>query len=191
MAFLIRRLIIAVLILLFAAGIVIPAQASEPLQLHEQEIKAGLLYNFLKYIEWPPAAMARSPSTITVCIFGDDPFDGYLQPMAGRTVNRHEIALRTIHDIHEAGACHLVFINADEKDQWSPLVKFLEGKNILTVSDFDGFADSGGMIEFGRKDQHISVSLNPDAIAAAGLHVEDRLLKLVTVVHPPARGEGR
>jgi len=190
MAFLIRRLCLAVLLLLLAGGLPLGAQAGEGLQLHEQEIKAGLLYNFLKYIEWPPATMTRNPSTVAVCIFGDDPFDGYLQPMAGRTVNQRDIAVRTIHDFQEADACQLLYVNTDEKDHWPQLRKSLAGKGVLTVSDFGEFANTGGMIEFGRKDDHISVSLNINAVTAVGLHVEDRLLKLVTIVRPssPQRG---
>ena len=33
------------------------------LRLQEQEIKAGLLYNFLKYIEWPSGSVASAAMT--------------------------------------------------------------------------------------------------------------------------------
>ncbi len=150
--------------------------------MQEQEIKAGLLYNFLKYVEWPSGDVS-SPAAMTVCLFGSDPFDGYLQPMAGRTVNQRPIAIRSIRDVNEAGACQLVFVNAGEKTRWPQLLEFLAGKGVLTVGDFPEFARSGGMIEFGHKDDRISVALNMDSVAAARLRVQDRLLKLVTVVH--------
>jgi len=158
------------------------AYGADNLLLAEQEIKAGLLYNFLKYTDWPAGNM-NNGAPVAVCIFGADPFAGYLQPMAGRTVNQRPITIRMIHKIENAGACHLLFINADEKDRWPQLRDSLKGKSVLTVSDFSGFADSGGMIEFGKRNDHISVDLNIDALEAAHLHVQDRLLKLVTVVH--------
>ena len=170
------------LFFLLAWGSPAQAFADAGLRLQEQEIKAGLLYNFLKYVEWP--SNSASAQTTTVCVFGDDPFNGYLQPMAGRTVNQRQIAIRNVHDVADAGTCQLLFVNADEKARWPQLVKSLSGKGVLTVADFDDFAASGGMIEFGLKDGHINVRLNLDAVIAAGLHVEDRLLKLVTVVHP-------
>jgi hypothetical protein len=186
MALLIRLLcfIAPVLIGLAASW---PVHADETLQLHEQEIEAGLLYNFLKYVEWPDAART---GTMTVCIYGDDPFKGYLKPMEGRTVNQRRIDLRTVHDSSAAAGCDLLFVNAAEKGAWPQLEKSLAGKTVLTVSNLDDFAQSGGMIEFGRTDDHIRVSLNLDAVAAAKLKVEDRLLKLVTVVQN-ASGEGR
>lgn len=157
----------------------LPAYADE-LTLHEPEIKAGLLYNFLKYTDWPAG---RNQGMLVVCVFGSDPFEGYLKPMGGRTVNQREIALRTIHDAAEAKNCHLLFVNANEKDSWPQLQAALGGSSVLTVSDFDGFASSGGMIEFGHEDNHISANLNIDAVTAASLHVQDRLLRLVKVVH--------
>jgi hypothetical protein len=168
----------------------LPAQgyAADSLQLAEQEIKAGLLYNFLKYTEWPAGA---DPSSISVCIFGDDPFGGYLDPMAGRTVNQRVITLRNIRDVSEAEGCQLLFVNAAEKTRWPQLQKFLAGKSILSVSDFSGFTAAGGMIEFGHQNNHISASLNIDSVNAAGLRVQERLLRLVTVVHPGVKAEGQ
>jgi len=168
----------------FLAALLLGAQvhAADGLQLQEQQIKAGLLYNFLKYTNFP-APNFTNPGTITVCVFGDDPFSGNLQPIAGRTVNQREIALRTIHDIDAIANCQLLFVNKDEKSRWPQLHAALAGKNVLTVSDFEFFAAQGGMIEFGHVDNHIRVNLNMDALTAAGLRVEDRLLRLVTVVH--------
>lgn len=174
MAVLIRLVCLVVLLMVPAV-----AGVAESLQLQEQEIKAGLLYNFLKYIDWP----ANQPPSVTVCIFGDDPFNGYLDSMNGRIVNRHPIALRRIRVVTETETCKLLFVNADEQGRWPQLRTFLTGKSVLTVSDFAGFAAAGGMIEFGHKDNHISVNLNMEAVVAARLHVQDRLLRLVTVVH--------
>lgn len=165
-----------------AAILASPARA-ENLHLHEQEIKAALLYNFLKYTNWPSGVLPDA--SITLCVFGDDPFRGYLQPMMGRSVNQRTITLRQLHHMSGVGNCNLLFVNADEQGKWPALRRTLKGKNILTVSDFDSFAATGGMIEFGHRDNHISAVLNMDAVKAAGLHVEDRLLKLVTVVHRP------
>jgi hypothetical protein len=164
------------------------ASAEQSLQLLEQEIKAGLLYNFLKYTDWPAGAV--QPSSMVVCVFGDDPFDGYLKPMAGRTVNQREIAIRILHAIGDAGGCQLLFLNASEKEQWPQLRASLSGKSVLTVSDLKGFSDMGGMIEFSHKNDHVSVNLNMDAVAAAQLHVQERLLNLVSITHQAAGAEG-
>jgi len=171
---------IASLMLWFAATPV--AQAQENIQLVEQEIKAGLLYNFMKYTDWPSDRAQQPNAPIVVCLLGGDPFAGRLQPLAGRTVNQHVIELRNVRNVDEAGTCSLVFIHADEKPQWPQLRAALMGRALLTVSDFQGFADEGGMIEFTRIENKIGVKIDTVAVMAAHLQVQDRLLKLANAV---------
>ena len=175
MPLLTRKHLLPLLILLWPL-----AAARADLMLHEQEIKAGMLYNFLKYTDWP----ASDPSaTRIVCVVGGDPFDGHLKPMAGRTVNQHEIVLKQIKGAKDIDSCHLLFIGARDKNRWPELRAAASGKNALTVGDFPGFADNGGMIEFGRDGSRIRVTLDIKALQDAGLRVQDRLLRLVNVIH--------
>lgn len=171
------------LALLLAAGFLSPAYGQDNVRLVEQEIKAGLLYNFLKYTQWPAEHPNRG---VVVCLIGGDPFGGHLQPMAGRTVNQHSIEIRNLQNLQDIDACSLLYIHENQKPNWAHLQKALAGKDVLTVSDFDGFAESGGMIEFTRNDNRIGVKINVDAVAAAHLAVQSRLLRLASTVHTAA-----
>jgi hypothetical protein len=167
--------------LLFAVLLLAPAgRAQENLRLVEQDIKAGLLYNFLRYTEWPhPPAPGDA---VVVCVWGDDPFEGRLAPMAGRTVNQRRIEIRAVHAENQLNGCALLFINAGERANWPTLRQHLQGRSILTVSDYDGFAQAGGMLEFARVSNRIAVRINVAAAQSADLQVEDRLLRLASVV---------
>ena len=158
-----------------------PRAEAQGLQLHEKEIKAGLLYNFLKYTDFPDSAL--SGSSISVCLYGGDPFGGYLDHTRGLTVHEKPISVRDISSVAEAEKCQLVFVNAGSRGDWPQLSSALAGKGVLTVSDFDGFAQAGGMIEFTRNGDHIGAVLNMDAVTSAHLHVGGRMLRLATVVH--------
>lgn len=173
MAVLSRRLVV----LLLCLAVSFPA-AAQQVQLAEQKIKAGMVYNFLKYTNWPNADAA---APMQLCIFGADPFGGSLQPLVGRSVNQRSIVLRHIKS-EEAASCDLLIIAAAEKKRWPEISRLLTGKPVLTVSEIKGFTDSGGMIAFGHRQSRIQALLHTGAITAAGLTVEDRLLGLVTVV---------
>jgi hypothetical protein len=173
---------------LLAMGVTLPSYAAEGFQLVEQQIEAGLLYNFLKYTEWPTGRTAKANAPIIVCLFGGDPFAGNLQPMAGRTVNQQVIEIRSPRTIQETQVCSLLFIHSVEKPRWPELRMALRARSVLTVSDFEGFAESGGMIEFTKIDNRIGAKINMAAVTAAHLQVEDRLLKLVTPVRSGADG---
>ena len=157
------------------------AHAQDGLRLAEQDIKAGLLYNFLRYTQWPAAH-----TDPVVCVYGHDPFDGRLAPMSGRTVNQHTIQVRTIRAASEIDACSILVVNAEERGRWPQLRSYLLRRNVLTVSDYDGFARSGGMVEFTRINSRIGVRINVEAVNAADLTVQDRLLRLASVVRTEA-----
>lgn len=179
MAFLSRPARFA-LALLIAAVLSPAAAAQDSVRMAEQDIKAGLLYNFLRYTHWPDAS--RSDSAMVVCFYGRDPFGGRLSPMAGRTVNQRTIVVRAVRAHSEIDTCSLFFLNADERASWPDLHAYLTRRNVLTVSDYEGFARSGGMIEFTRINNRIGVRVNVGAAEAANLIVQDRLLRLASVV---------
>ena len=156
------------------------AHATESLQLVEQEIKAGLLYNFLKYTDWPQGASADAP--MSVCLMGGDPFSGRLQPMSGRTVNQHMIEIRSVGAGDAIAGCSILFVHADEKAQWPALHMAIMAKPMLTVSDIPGFSEAGGMIEFTHIDNRIGMKINSAALSTAHLQVQERLLKLANAV---------
>src|SRR3989442_14429534 len=53
------------------------AQAADSSDSAEYLIKAGFIYNFAKFVEWPASAFAQPDSPIVIGILGTDPF-GYL-----------------------------------------------------------------------------------------------------------------
>jgi hypothetical protein len=162
-----------------------PALAQGQLQLSEQKIKAGLIYNFLKNTAWPPA---KANGPVVVCVFGaSDPFGGYLQPIEDRTVSQREITLSYIRKVEEAPGCHAIFVGLGARASWPALQAALAGKGVLTVGDFTGFSRAGGMIEFGREDERIQIKLNAGAVSAAGLRIYDSLRRLAKTTQQPQR----
>ncbi|MES1199905.1 MAG: YfiR family protein [Pseudomonadota bacterium] len=168
-----RRGLAAVLAIVSAAP---PAMAQERLRLVEAEIKAGLLYSFLRYTEWSGDASAP----LIVCLYGSDSFEGRLDPIAHRTVSRRSIQLRVVQDPIEAPACSLLYLSDNEHAAWPRLRTALQGRPVLTVSDGRGFTDAGGMIQFTHIDDRIGLSINASAIAAARLSIDDQLLRLAS-----------
>jgi hypothetical protein len=164
-----------------AAVFTASGHAEEGVQLIEQKIKAGLIYNFLKYTQWPQGSR-QTTGPVVVCMLGGDTFDGHLQPMAGRTVNERTIELREVGSAADAAPCALLIVHAARRAAWPQLKAALANQSIMTVSDFDGFAAEGGMIEFTHIDNRVGVAINAEAVAATHIVVQDRLLKLASAV---------
>ncbi|HEY6529888.1 MAG TPA: YfiR family protein [Cellvibrionaceae bacterium] len=160
------------------------------LPLYEQKIKAGLVYNLLKYTEWPRLSTTadtqntdnRAGETLHICVLGDDPFDGYLSPLAGRTAQQAIISIAHVTQIQQTGGCKVVIIHRSQEFQLPQLLSFLQGKNILTISDMTQFAEHGGMVELTRQNEKISLHINTESLNSARLAIDERMLKLAKII---------
>lgn len=156
----------------------IAAAQEKPLQLYEQKIKAGLVYNFLKYTNWP----GDLAGNLNVCLFGGDPFEGYLSPLEGRTAQQYKIAITQIRQVQQAADCHVVVIHRNEQGNLPDVLKFLKDKHVLTISDIDNFARQGGMVEMTKEGGKINLYINTNAVGHAGLGIADPMLQLAKLV---------
>lgn len=173
-----RRRILGFAALLAMWGACASAQAQSSLSLAEQDIKAGLIYNFLKYTNFP--ADEREAGPVRVCLAGKAPLGGRLAPMAGRTVNQRAIVVSEILPASDLGSCTLVFLGADAKPFWPALSAALAQKDVLTIGDYRGFADAGGMIEFLKTADRIEIRINSRAIDATHLSLPQRIMALAS-----------
>jgi hypothetical protein len=153
----------------------------------EYQLKAAFLFNFAKFVNWPDASFASSQAPFTICVIGQDPFGETLnQSLLGKTMGGRAVQIMRFPDentLAEARHCQIAFISASEKNHFHEVIESLSGTTTLLVGDADGFAASGGAIEFMLEDNHIRFAINPDAADRANLKVSSKLLDLAKIVH--------
>ena len=181
-----KRLFALSFFALLLTGLLCPsadARSSANIQLNARKIEAGLIYNFLKYTNWPTSSFPEYADEIVVCLFGGDPFDGHLDPLEGRTAQQRVITVRKIYQIEQLDACHLVYIPKNRQSDLPRILGRLRNRTVLTVSNIPNFAMHGGMVEFYTgKDQRIHLNINAAAVNSANLRIQDRMVKLAGVV---------
>ena len=152
-----------------------PAQAGVSL---EYEIKAAYLYNFLNYIDWPD----QSGGTIVIGVVGENPFGPALAPLNGRKVKGRTVAVREVSSAAEMRSCQIIFISPSEKQRFGAILDGLKNSRILTVSEIDGFAERGGIINFISERNKVRFEINVEAARGKGLTISSELLKLARLV---------
>ena len=148
----------------------------------ECEIKAAYLYNFINYIDWPENAFPAPGGTITIGVVGQSEFDAAIQTLNGKQAKGRTIALKQITDPKDFDQCQIVFINSSEKARLPELLAKLKDTRVLTVSEIDGFAEQGGIINFISEHNRVRFEINPDAARRLGLNISSELLKLAKLV---------
>lgn len=171
----------------FAAAVLftwaLPANAQSS-GLTEYQVKAAFIFNFAKFTDWPDASRDAS---LTVCIAGRDPFGNALSSFDGRNVGGREFRIRRIGTSEDLRGCHIVYITQSEERRLSNYLHAALNHPILTVSDIEGFVDSGGMIGLVVADERVQFDVNLTPTHAASLKLSSQVLRLARNVN----GRGR
>jgi hypothetical protein len=172
-------------VLLLVAGWGSAAEASD----FEYAIKAAFLYNFAKFVEWPPETFPQASTPVSFCIFGDDPFDGSLDTVVqGETLNGRRLAVRRTRDLPAARECQVLFVSASEKGRAFEALSALRGTSVLTVGEGKDFLDQGGVIRLFLEQNRMRFDVNLDAAERNHLKISSKLLALARTVVPQRQG---
>jgi hypothetical protein len=149
----------------------------------EYQIKAAFLYNFAKFIEWPTSTFRDPKQPMGICVFGRDPFGHALEEaLYGKSIGSRSVFLGRTQQIPELARCQVVFVSAAESSHVMEIVNGLRGHSALLVGESEGFASSGGAIQFVLDQNRVRFAINPDAANRAGLKISSKLLALATIV---------
>jgi hypothetical protein len=154
----------------------------------EYEIKAAFLYNFAKFIAWPPSAFNETHQQFSVCVLGPDPFGKSLEDaVLGKTIAERSVILTRARQLKDLPTCHILFVSAAENSHLLEIAGGSSGHNALLVGESEGFASAGGAVQFVLDQNHVRFAINPEAANRAGLKISSKLLALATIVHDAGR----
>ena len=152
---------------------------AEESQLSEYRVKAAFVFNFAKFIEWPPESFSDDTSQLVIGILGENPFVSDLdQTIQNKTINNHPLAIRPMRSVKEVTNCHILFISSSETARLPESLRAVRGKSILTVGESGGFIQAGGMINFTWEGKKIRFQINDEAAKQAKLKISSKLLSL-------------
>jgi hypothetical protein len=156
----------------------------------EYLIKAGFIFNFAKFVDWPPTTFAQPDSPIVIGILGTDPFGAIIdQIVQDKKIGGRGFVVKRLKwgtDLKDLKECKILFVGASERVHIDELVQIVKGLPILTVGETPGFAEHGGVIRLVLEDNRVRFEVNVDAARQAGLTISSRLLTLARIIQPTA-----
>ncbi len=178
------RLLAAICGFCCIAGAGARAQAPVPT---EYDVKAAYLYNFGKYVQWPPGD--RRTAAFEVCVLGRDPFGPALdRVVSGAAIGGRPVVARRLESAADSPGCHILFVGAPDEREAGSLLATLEPTDVLTVGETPHFLDQGGMIQFIADGARVRFEVDLARARAAGLTLSSDLLRVATAVR---QGGGR
>jgi hypothetical protein len=135
----------------------------------EYQIKAAFLFHFAQFVEWPSADSTNADAPFVVGVLGENPFGGALDEIVkGETIANRKIAVQYSQRAEDLKNCQIL--------------EELNGNNLLTVGESDGFAQSGGVMNFYLEDGKVHFEINPDAAEREKLKISSQLFRLGKIV---------
>ena len=183
---------VALAILHLWGACVFSSGAADAPALSEYQVKALFLFNFAKYVDWPPQAFATGTAPIVIGVVGTDNFgDSFKQVIAGKTVNGRAVVIKQVTDEPGYQACHILFVSVSEKGRIAEILSAVKDTAVLTVGETDQFLTQNGMINLRKKDNKIRLEINLGGAQRANLKLSSKLLGVAdTVVNKPEIPKG-
>jgi hypothetical protein len=158
------------------------AWAAEAEPSREYRIKAAFIYNFAKFTHWPVGSFSDDAAPLDFCIYGEDPFGGALDAVAGTTIRGRRVAVRRVAAIEASAGCHLLFISDSEAGRVTGILAAVGDRPVLTVADMPDFARAGGIINLKTTaDDKLRFEINTGTARRAGLRFSSKLLSLAEI----------
>src|SRR6202165_5378159 len=121
------------------------AQAGDASESSEYLIKAGFIYNFAKFVEWPSGAFAEPDSPIVIGVLGTDPFGTILDRIVeDKKIGSRGFVVKRLKwgkDLRDLKECKILFVSSSEKPHIDDFLQMVKGLPILTVGETPGFAE--------------------------------------------------
>ena len=149
----------------------------------EYQVKAAFLYNFAKFVQWPPGTFASPTDPIGICIVGQNPFGSTLENMVqGKMVGDRTFVVRRLPDTQQAKSCQILFIGAGEWKRVRVMLDVLRGAPVLTVGETDDFTSFGGVIAFQLEGPRVRIQIDLQSAEHAKVRISSKLLSLAEIV---------
>jgi len=152
----------------------------------EYLIKAGFIFNFAKFVEWPPTTFAQADSPIVIGILGTDPFGTIIDHIVqDKKIGGRGFVVKRLKwgaEAKDLRECKILFVGASERAHIDELVQIVKFLPILTVGETPGFAEHGGVVRFVLEDNRVRFEVNVDAARQGGLTISSRLLTLARII---------
>jgi hypothetical protein len=145
-------------------------------------VKAGYIFNFTKFVEWP-AEVLEEDGPLRIGILGPENVYQYLDStFSGKMSGQRRIVVElcTLESLENPP--HVLFVHREAGVSVKGLEAIINSKPVLIVGESPSFAMNGGMIGFVERGDTLRFQINPSVSQEAGLALSSRLASLGEVV---------
>lgn len=143
----------------------------------EYQIKAAYLYKFASYVEWPPAAFARTNTPFTIGImYADDIGMALNELRVGHSIDNRSIEVKLLKPGDSLANVQMLFIGHQENTQLKSLLEPVQVRPVLVVTESANALAAGSIINFLVVEERVRFEVSVLHAERNGLKISARLL---------------
>jgi hypothetical protein len=144
------------------------------------EIHAAMVYNFIKYVQWPNEG---ETGDFVVGVIGDDNvFNTLKQWYDGKPKGSKKYVIKKLGNATESSDCQVVYVGKSKNKDFDTIRTTTNGKSILTVTDGNGLGQKGSCINFRVIDGKLKFELNQGVVNGSNLKVSSQLSSMAILI---------
>ncbi|HET8861542.1 YfiR family protein [Marivirga sp.] len=137
------------------------------------EIHSMLMFNFIKYVEWPADAKAGN---FVIAIVGDENVATTIQNFyAKRTVKGQNVKVVTSDNVSGVSNAHVLYLADSRSREFDEAKSKFTGKPTLIITDRSGLGEKGSCINFQEINGKLRFEINESSIHDNKLKVSNQL----------------
>ena len=152
----------------------------------EYRVKAGYLYHFAQFVEWPQEKLPKGDPIRIGLIAPPDVCTAIESLLTQKVVDGHPLVTERV--TLASAAAHppqILFVQRSADVSPVDLARQFDGVPILLVGETSGFSTLGGMVGFVTRGDNLHFQINLTVANAAGIHVSSQMAtaSMAEIVH--------
>jgi len=179
------------LALLLLCSLVASTLATEGKQYSMPEVKAAIVGKVCDFVEWPDYALGKqSDDSLVFAIYGQGGISDALRTMfSGSQIKKHAVKFIHVADTIQADEYHILYVASASAEQLKQIVRETRKRPLLVVSDTEGFAEQGVLINLRLIGTKVRFEINRAAVSDSPLTFSYQLMERAILVG--GEGDGK
>ncbi|WP_235689726.1 YfiR family protein [Fulvivirga lutea] len=146
----------------------------------EHELHAMMIYNFLKYIQWPGD---QNAGEFVIGVLKDDNVYNTLNTWYGnKERGGKKFIIKKFESASEVSGCQLLYVGDSGSNQFEDVLGKIGSSSTLTVTNRRGLGEKGSCINFKVLDGRLKFELNQAAMNKANLKTSSQLTAMAILI---------
>lgn len=150
----------------------IEAKAQRPMH----EIHSMLIFNFIKYIEWPDATKSGD---FVIAVYGDDDVYDQLSKLYGqRKIKGQNAEIVNASGVETLSNAHIIYVSSSKSRDFESILEKYDTKPTLIITDKAGLGKKGSSINFREVGGKLKFEINQATFDNSDLKVSSQLVNM-------------